>query len=90
VDLGSLLTTTLTDTLSVSLPLFRTELALAVTVVLLLLCRMLPVLRLLDSALVALGGVPVTINDPKCVGKTFPDYFDVFASVTDGRKLEGA
>jgi NADH-quinone oxidoreductase subunit N len=57
VDLGSLLTTTLTDTLSVSLPLFRTELALAATVVLLLLCRMLPVLRLLDSALVALGGV---------------------------------
>jgi NADH-quinone oxidoreductase subunit N len=56
VDLGSLLTTTLTDTLSVSLPLFRTELALAATVVLLLLCRMLPVLRLLDSALVALGG----------------------------------
>ncbi len=41
-------------------------------------------------SLVALGGVPVTINDPKCVGKTFPDYFDVFASVTDGRKLEGA
>jgi NADH-quinone oxidoreductase subunit N len=57
VDLGSLLTSTLTDTLSVSLPLFRTELALAATVVLLLLCRMLPVLRLLDSALVALGGV---------------------------------
>ena len=57
MDLGSLLTTTLTDTLSVSLPLFRTELALAATVVLLLLCRMLPVLRLLDSALVALGGV---------------------------------
>ena len=57
MDLGSLITTTLTDTLSVSLPLFRTELALAATVVLLLLCRMLPVLRLLDSALVALGGV---------------------------------
>jgi NADH-quinone oxidoreductase subunit N len=56
VDLGSLLTTTLTDTLSVSLPLFRTELAVAATVVLLLLCRMLPVLRHLDSALVALGG----------------------------------
>jgi 3-phosphoshikimate 1-carboxyvinyltransferase len=29
-------------------------------------------------SLVALGGVPVRINDPKCVGKTFPDYFDVF------------
>ncbi len=29
-------------------------------------------------SLVALGGVPVRINDPKCVGKTFPAYFDVF------------
>ena len=26
--------------------------------------------------LVALGGVPVRINDPKCVAKTFPDYFE--------------
>jgi len=26
-------------------------------------------------SLVALGGVPVRINDPKCVNKTFPDYF---------------
>jgi hypothetical protein len=57
VDIGSLLTGTLTDTLSVSLPLFRTELALAATVVLVLLCRMLPVLRWLDSGIVALGGV---------------------------------
>ncbi|TCP12573.1 3-phosphoshikimate 1-carboxyvinyltransferase [Crenobacter luteus] len=32
-------------------------------------------------SLVALGGVPVTINDPKCVAKTFPDYFDVFATL---------
>ena len=29
-------------------------------------------------SLVALGGVPVRINDPDCVAKTFPDYFDVF------------
>jgi 3-phosphoshikimate 1-carboxyvinyltransferase len=29
-------------------------------------------------SLVALGGVPVRINDPKCVAKTFPDYFEVF------------
>ncbi len=57
MDIGSLLTGTLTDTLSVSLPLFRTELALAATVVLVLLCRMLPVLRWLDSGIVALGGV---------------------------------
>jgi 3-phosphoshikimate 1-carboxyvinyltransferase len=27
-------------------------------------------------------GVPVRINDPKCVNKTFPTYFDVFASLT--------
>lgn len=33
-------------------------------------------------SLVALGGVPVRINDPKCTAKTFPEYFEVFASVT--------
>jgi 3-phosphoshikimate 1-carboxyvinyltransferase len=33
-------------------------------------------------ALVALGGVPVRINDPKCVAKTFPDFFERFAEVT--------
>ena len=33
-------------------------------------------------SLVALGGVPVRINDPKCVAKTFPDYFSVYAAVT--------
>ena len=33
-------------------------------------------------ALAACGGVPVTIRDPKCVAKTFPDYFDVLDSVT--------
>lgn len=27
-------------------------------------------------------GTPLRINDPKCVGKTFPEYFDAFASVT--------
>ena len=32
-------------------------------------------------SLVALGGVPVTINDPGCVAKTFPDYFDRFAAI---------
>lgn len=32
-------------------------------------------------SLVALGGIPVTINDPDCTAKTFPDYFDVFASI---------
>lgn len=33
-------------------------------------------------SLLALGGVPIRINDPKCVAKTFPQYFEVFASVT--------
>jgi 3-phosphoshikimate 1-carboxyvinyltransferase len=33
-------------------------------------------------ALVALGGVPVRINDPKCVAKTFPDFFERFAAIT--------
>lgn len=32
-------------------------------------------------SLAALAGIPVRINDPKCVSKTFPDYFDVFARV---------
>jgi 3-phosphoshikimate 1-carboxyvinyltransferase len=30
-------------------------------------------------SLVALGGVPVRINDPACVNKTFPEYFREFA-----------
>jgi 3-phosphoshikimate 1-carboxyvinyltransferase len=33
-------------------------------------------------SLAALGGVSVRINDPKCVAKTFPDYFEQFAEVT--------
>ena len=32
-------------------------------------------------SLVSLGGVPITINDPKCVNKTFPDYFLQFAKI---------
>ncbi len=32
-------------------------------------------------SLVSLAGVPVRINDPACTAKTFPDYFDAFASV---------
>ncbi|EGZ45972.1 3-phosphoshikimate 1-carboxyvinyltransferase [Neisseria wadsworthii] len=32
-------------------------------------------------SLVSLLGVPVVINDPKCTHKTFPDYFEVFASL---------
>lgn len=33
-------------------------------------------------SLVALGGVTVNINDPKCVSKTFPDYFRVLAEIS--------
>ena len=29
-------------------------------------------------SLVSLGGVPITINDPNCVAKTFPNYFTEF------------
>lgn len=32
-------------------------------------------------SLVALGPVPVTILDPGCTAKTFPDYFDRFKSI---------
>jgi 3-phosphoshikimate 1-carboxyvinyltransferase len=34
-------------------------------------------------SLVSLAGVPITINDPKCVAKTFPDYFERFAEIID-------
>ena len=34
-------------------------------------------------SLVALAGVPVRINDPRCVAKTFPEYFDVLASLSE-------
>jgi 3-phosphoshikimate 1-carboxyvinyltransferase len=33
-------------------------------------------------SLAALGGVTVRINDPKCVAKTFPDYFEQYDEVT--------
>ncbi len=32
-------------------------------------------------SLAALGGVTVRINDPRCVAKTFPEYFNVFAGI---------
>lgn len=34
-------------------------------------------------SLVALGNTPVTINDPKCTAKTFPDYFERFATLCE-------
>jgi len=33
-------------------------------------------------SLVSLSGCRVRINDPKCVNKTFPTYFECFASIT--------
>jgi 3-phosphoshikimate 1-carboxyvinyltransferase len=33
-------------------------------------------------SLAAFGGAGIRINDPKCVAKTFPDYFAEFAKVT--------
>jgi 3-phosphoshikimate 1-carboxyvinyltransferase len=35
----------------------------------------------MSFALAALGGVPVTINDPQCVAKTFPTFFDAWAKL---------
>lgn len=34
-------------------------------------------------SLAAFGDAGITINDPGCTSKTFPDYFDRFASITD-------
>ncbi len=35
----------------------------------------------MSFALAALGGKPVRINDPDCVAKTFPDFFDRLARI---------
>jgi 3-phosphoshikimate 1-carboxyvinyltransferase len=37
----------------------------------------------MSFALAALGGVPVRINDPACVAKTFPDYFASLARISE-------
>lgn len=36
----------------------------------------------MSFSLAALGNAAVTINDPDCTRKTFPDYFDVFQSIS--------
>lgn len=36
----------------------------------------------MSFSLAALGGVRVRINDPECVGKTFPEYFEALASIS--------
>ncbi len=33
-------------------------------------------------SLLALDPVSVTINDPECVSKTFPNYFDLLKTVS--------
>ena len=35
-------------------------------------------------SLAAMGGVAIRINDPGCVAKTFPEYFQAFASISTG------
>jgi 3-phosphoshikimate 1-carboxyvinyltransferase len=35
----------------------------------------------MSLSLAAFGGIAIVINDPDCVGKTFPEYFRVFASI---------
>ena len=35
----------------------------------------------MSFSLAALGAVPVRINDPQCVAKTFPEYFEVFSAI---------
>ena len=37
----------------------------------------------MSFSLAALGTSEITINDPDCVSKTFPDYFEQFGSITD-------
>jgi len=37
----------------------------------------------MSLSLAALGGVAVRIDDPRCVAKTFPEYFDVLASISE-------
>ena len=36
----------------------------------------------MSFSLVSLGGIPVRINDPSCVGKTFPQYFGELTSIS--------
>jgi 3-phosphoshikimate 1-carboxyvinyltransferase len=34
-------------------------------------------------SLAAAGGVPLRINDPECVAKTFPEYFQALAGISE-------
>lgn len=37
----------------------------------------------MSFSLAALGDAPITINDPDCTKKTFPNYFEVFRSISE-------
>ena len=37
----------------------------------------------MSFSLAALGDAPITINNPECVSKTFPDYFEQLASIAE-------
>ncbi|OYY93676.1 MAG: 3-phosphoshikimate 1-carboxyvinyltransferase [Hydrogenophilales bacterium 28-61-23] len=41
-------------------------------------------------SLISLSGVPVRINEPKCVAKTFPTYFDVFKAIAPASGTPGS
>lgn len=38
----------------------------------------------MSFSLAALGDAPITINNPDCVSKTFPDYFETLAGIAGG------
>lgn len=38
----------------------------------------------MSFSLAALGDAPITINNPDCVSKTFPDYFETLAGIATG------
>ena len=38
----------------------------------------------MSFSLAALGDAPITINNPDCVSKTFPDYFEQLAGISGG------
>jgi 3-phosphoshikimate 1-carboxyvinyltransferase len=37
----------------------------------------------MSFSLAAAGGIAIRINDPRCVAKTFPEYFDVLAAISE-------
>ncbi len=39
-------------------------------------------------SLAAFGGVPVRVLDPRCVGKTYPDYFEAFFGVVEAHPAD--